>query len=146
MVSSNMSQSVSSQPDASLRAKRERSQPTLWGVATVFFLMGAAASAVTIWQLHRLYVATVAPLVTVTGQLQAQYEYKAGNELTPTPGGYFVDSPSTGRIYMTGQPLNSYVGQTIEVQGSVSGICGPKSIPCFPLVTVREVSVTAEAE
>lgn len=143
MVSSNISQSTSGQPQFTRRNKKERSQVTLWSVATVFFLLGSAATTLTIWQLHKLYRATVAPVVTVEGTLQAKYAYQTSdNELTPAPGGYYIDSPGIGRVYLQGKPLDSYVGQTIEAQGSVSGICGPKSIPCYPLVEVREVGIS----
>ncbi|MEM9088946.1 MAG: hypothetical protein AAGC93_09405 [Cyanobacteria bacterium P01_F01_bin.53] len=143
MVSSNISQSTSGQPQFTRRNKKERSQITLWSVATVFFLLGSAATTLTIWQLHKLYRATVAPIVTVEGTLKAKYAYQTNDsELTPAPGGYYIDSPGIGRVYLKGKPLDSYVGQTIEAQGSVSGICGPKSIPCYPLVEVREVGIS----
>lgn len=142
MVSSNISQSTSGQPQFTRRSKKERSQVTLWSVATVFFLLGSAATTLTIWQLHKLYRATVAPVVTVEGTLQAKYAYQTkNNELTPAPGGYYIDSPGIGRVYLEGKPLDSYVGQAIKAQGSVSGICGPKSIPCYPLIEVREVGI-----
>ena len=140
MVSSNVGVSPSPNPP------KERSQLTLWSVATVFFILGSAATAVVIWQLHRLYRATIAPLVTVEGVVQAKYGYEAGDEPTPAPTGYFVDSSGIGRVYLTGQPLNSYVGQPILARGSVSGVCGPKSIPCYPLVEVREIGAPPETE
>lgn len=145
MVSSNISQSTSGQPQFTRRNKKERSQVTLWSVATVFFLLGSAITTLTIWQLHNLYRATIAPVVTVEGTLKAKYGYQqtSNNELTPAPGGYYIDSPGIGRVYLQGKPLDSYVGQTIKAQGSVSGICGPKSIPCYPLVEVREVGAAA---
>lgn len=122
------------------RRRREHSQPTLWGVAGVFFLLGSLATTATIWQLHKLYRATVAPVVAVEGTLKARYSYSAkSNELNPPPQGYYIDSSGLGRVYLSGKPLESYVGKTIEANGSVSGICGPKSIPCFPLIEVREV-------
>lgn len=138
------SSSVSNRPTAR-SSRREHSQPALWTVACVSFLLGAAASTLAIWQLHKLYQATIAPVVVVQGKLQAKYNYQDGDELSPAPGGYFIESSSVDRIYLTGQPLNSYVGQTVSVQGSVSGICGPKAIPCYPLVQVREVN-TSPAE
>lgn len=162
MVPSDISQSVPTQPNPVQRKSRkqsrkqsrnqnrnqnrERSQLTLWSVATLFFLLGAAASGLVIWQLHKLYRATIAPLVTVEGTLQAKYGYQAGDKAQPAPDGYFVESSGMGRVYLTGQPLNAYVGQPIQAQGSVAGICGPKSVPCFPLVEVREVGLAAEAQ
>lgn len=124
-------------------AVKAHSQPTLWSVATIFFALGAAISALTIWQLSKLYAATVAPVITVEGTVQAKYDYKTGDELSPDPTGYFVDSPGIGRVYLTGQPLNSYVGQPVKALGSVSGICGPKSVPCYPIVQVREIGAPA---
>lgn len=122
------------------RVAQEHSQPTLWSVAAVFFALGAAVSTLTVWQLHKLYRATVAPVVTVEGTVQAKYHYQDDNELSPDPIGYYINSPGIGRIYLTGKPLDSFVGQPVEAMGSVSGICGPKSIPCYPLVEVREVA------
>ena len=127
----------------SSRVAKEYSQPTLWSVATVSFAIGAAISALTVWQLHRLYMATVAPVVTVEGTVQAKYNYQEDNELSPDPNGYYVTSPGIGRVYLTGQPLDSYVGQTVEAMGSVSGVCGPKSVPCYPIVSVRTISNSA---
>lgn len=150
MVPSEISKSVPPQPSPAKKRSQERgrehSQLTLWSVATLFFLLGAAASSLVIWQLHKLYRATIAPLVTVEGTLQAKYGYQAGDKAQPAPDGYFVESSGMGRVYLTGQPLNAYVGQSIQAQGSVVGICGPKSIPCFPLVEVREVGLAAEAQ
>ncbi len=150
MVPSDVSQSVPTQPNPVTRKSRERgrehSQLTLWSVAILFFLLGATASGLVIWQLHKLYRATIAPLVTVEGTLQAKYGYQAGDKAQPAPDGYFVESSGMGRVYLTGQPLNAYVGQPIQAQGSVAGICGPKSVPCFPLVEVREVGLAAEAQ
>ncbi|NJM97475.1 MAG: hypothetical protein HC800_10155 [Phormidesmis sp. RL_2_1] len=119
---------------------KERSQITLWSVATIFFLLGTAAASLSIWQLHKLYRATIAPVVTVEGTLQAKYDYQTDDELQPAPNGYFIESAGIGRVYLSGKPLQSYVGQPIQARGGVSGICGPKSIPCFPLVELREVS------
>ena len=85
-------------------------------------------------------MATIAPVVTVEGTVQAKYSYQENDELRPAPNGYFIESPGIGRVYLTGQPLNSSVGKPIEVQGSVSAICGPKSIPCFPQVNVRDIN------
>lgn len=140
MVSSNVG--VSPSP----KQPKEHSQLALWSVATVFFLLGSAATAVVIWQLHRLYRATIAPRVTVEGVIQAKYGNESGDEAMPPPSGYFVESSGIGRVYLTGKPLNSYVGQPILVRGSVSGICGPKSIPCYPLVEVKEIEVSPEPE
>lgn len=126
------------------KAVKAHSQPTLWSVATVSFALGAAASTLTIWQLNQLYTATVAPVITVKGTLQAKYDYKTGDELSPDPTGYFVDSPGIGRVYLTDKPLNSYVGEPVEAFGSVSGTCGPKSVPCYPIVQVREVRALVE--
>lgn len=146
MVSSNMSQSASGQPRSDRSLQKERSQPTLWSVAAVFFLLGATVSALTIWQLHKLYRATVAPVVVVEGQVQAKYAYhQDSNEITPAPSGYFIESTGMGRIYLTGKSFESYVGQPVKAQGSVAGICGPKSIPCYPLVEVRDIDL-AETE
>ncbi|MEL6161469.1 MAG: hypothetical protein AAFQ40_09775 [Cyanobacteria bacterium J06623_5] len=133
-----------SQPASRVRKKRERSQPTLWAVASIFFLMGAAASTLTIWQLYKLYRATVAPPVDVSGIVQAQYDYDTVAGLNPPPSGYYIEGTSIGRVYLTGKPLQSYVGEAITANGSVSGICGPKSIPCYPLVELREVSLLVE--
>jgi len=141
VVSPNISQPLSGQPQKKRRVKKERSQPMLWSIATVFFLLGAAASTLTIWQLHKLYRATVAPVITVEGTVQAKYSYKDSTELSPAPNGYFIESAGVGRVYLTGQPLDSYVGQTVKAEGSVAGICGPKTIPCYPLIEVREVGI-----
>ena len=123
------------------RPAKEHSQPTLWSVAAVFFMLGAAASTLTVWQLHKLYVATVAPVITVEGTVQAKYSYQEDNELSPDPNGYYVNSPGIGRVYLTGTALDSYVGKPVEALGSVSGICGPKSVPCYPIVEVRGIEV-----
>ena len=125
------------------RAAKEHSQPTLWSVAAIFFTLGAAASALTVWQLHKLYVATVAPVITVEGTVQAKYSYQEDNELSPDPNGYYVNSPGIGRVYLTGKPLDSYVGKPVEALGSVSGVCGPKSVPCYPIVEVRDIQIPA---
>lgn len=140
MVSSNVG--VSPSPEQ----PKEHSQLALWSVATVFFLLGSAATAVVIWQLHKLYRATIAPRVTVEGVMQAKYGNEAGDEPMPPPNGYFVESSGIGRVYLAGKPLNSYVGQPILVRGSVSGVCGPKSIPCYPLVEVREIETPPAPE
>ncbi|MFK8186004.1 MAG: hypothetical protein AB8B99_21725 [Phormidesmis sp.] len=126
-----------------IKVRKTHSQPTLWAVATLFFLLGSAASVLTIWQLHKLYRATVAPVIEVTGTVQAKYSYQEDeNELRPAPSGYFIESQGTGRVYLTGKPLNSYVGQRVQANGSIAGICGPKSLPCYPLVEVREINFT----
>lgn len=101
--------------------------------------MGAAATTATIWQLHKLYRATVAPPISVEGVVKAQYGYDAIESLNPPPSGYYIEGTSIGRVYLSGQPLQSYVGKTVVANGSVSGICGPKSIPCYPLVELREL-------
>jgi len=129
---------ISEQPQRT-RRRRERSQPTLWAIATISFILGAAASTFTIWQLHKLYRATIAPPVSVEGTLRAQYSYE-DSAIRPSPNGYYIEASSVGRIYLTGKPLQSYVGQSIIATGSVEGICGPKSIPCYPIVELREVS------
>ena len=123
-----------------IKVRKTHSQPALWAVASVFFLFGSAATGFTIWQLHNLYRATVAPVITVEGKVQAKYGYQEdADELTPAPSGYFVETPGVGRVYLTGKPLNDYVGQQVEANGSAAGICGPKSIPCYPLVEVRDI-------
>ena len=131
------------QPDVSNERpksrRRERSQPTLWAIAGVFFVLGAAATALTTWQLHKLYVATVAPPVNVEGVLRAQYEYETVEGLNPPPSGYYIAGTGVDRFYLTGVPLQGYVGKAVVASGSVSGICGPKSIPCYPILQVREV-------
>ncbi len=126
------------------RQPREHSQLTLWSVATISFILGSAATTLIIWQLHRLYRATIAPLITVEGTVQARYGHQPGDGPTPAPTGYFIESAETGRVYLTGKPLNSYVGQPVKAQGSISGTCGPKSIPCYPLIEIREVDVVAK--
>ncbi len=132
--------SVSNRPTAR-PTRREHSQPALWTVACVSFGLGAAASALVIWQLHKLYQATVAPLVTVEGTLKVQYSYQDGESLTPPPGGYYVEAPGVQRVYLTGkQALEPYVGQAVVASGSVSGVCGPKALPCYTQLTVREIS------
>lgn len=136
--------SPSVSPRRRRRAVKEHSQPTLWSVATISFAIGAAASTLVIWQLHKLYIATIAPVITVEGTVQAKYSYKTDDELSPAPNGYYVDSSSIGRVYLTGKPLDSYVGQPVKAIGSVSGICGPKSVPCYPIVQVREVNIPIE--
>ncbi len=138
MTTSAISQDPQQQPRRS-RRRRERSQPTLWAVASISFILGAAAGTFTIWQLNKLYKATIAPPVSVEGTLKAQYSYDE-NALHPSPNGYYIEGISVGRTYLTGQPLQSYVGQSITASGSVEGICGPKSIPCYPILTVREIS------
>ncbi|MGD1896253.1 MAG: hypothetical protein ACFB16_04780 [Phormidesmis sp.] len=139
MTSSTISHQ-SEQPQAvPMPRRKERSQPTLWAIAILFFIMGAAASTATIWQLHKLYRATVAPPVAVEGVVKAQYDYDKVEALNPPPGGYYIESSGTGRVYLSGKPLQQYVGQTVVATGSVAGICGPKSIPCYPLLELREV-------
>lgn len=136
MTISTISKEPQEQPRRSRR--RERSQPTLWAIATVSFILGVAASTFTIWQLHKLYKATVAPPVSVEGTLRAQYSYE-DSAARPAPNGYYIEGTGVDRIYLTGQPLQSYVGQSIVATGSVEGICGPKSIPCYPILSLREV-------
>ena len=134
------SSSVSNRPTAR-SSRREHSQPALWALACISFLLGAAASTLVIWQLHKLYQATVAPLVTVEGTLKAQYSYQDGESLTPPPGGYYIEAPGVKRVYLTGkQALEPYVGQEVVASGSVSGVCGPKALPCYTQLTVREIS------
>ncbi|MBE9064790.1 hypothetical protein [cf. Phormidesmis sp. LEGE 11477] len=128
---------ISEQPQKAYKRK-ERSQPTLWAVASIFFILGAAASTFTIWQLHKLYRATIAPPISVEGTLQAQYNYDEA-AVHPSPNGYYIEGTGVGRIYLQGQPLQSYVGQGIVATGIVEGICGPKSIPCYPVLSLREV-------
>ncbi len=137
MTTSAISQDAQQQPRRSRR--RERSQPTLWAVASIFFILGAAASTFTIWQLSKLYKATIAPPVSVEGTLKAQYSYDE-SALRPSPNGYYIEGTSVGRVYLTGEPLQSYVGQGVSVTGSVDGLCGPKSIPCYPVLTIREIT------
>ena len=128
------------------KVAKVHSQPTLWSVAAVSFTLGAAVSALTLWQLSKLYAATIAPVITVEGTVQAKYGYQSGDEdeVSPAPSGYFVNTPGVGRVYLTGKPLNDKVGQPVKALGSVSGICGPKSVPCYPIVTVRELTIPAE--
>ncbi len=128
---------ISEQPQK-IRQRKERSQPTLWAIATISFILGAAASSFTIWQLHKLYKATIAPPVSVEGTLRAQYSYDDA-AARPAPNGYYIEGTGVDRIYLTGKPLQSYVGQSIVANGSVEGICGPKSLPCYPLLQLREV-------
>ena len=125
----------------SRRPVKEHSQPTLWSVAAISFALGTALSTLAIWQLHKLYVATVAPVITVEGTVQAKYSFQTENEPSPDPSGYYVDSPGIGRIYLTGKALDGYVGKPVSALGSVSGVCGPKSVPCYPIVAVREITI-----
>ena len=134
------------QPSDQTRKRKEHSQPTLLAVATIFFIMGSAASIATIWQLHKLYRATVAPPISVEGVVKAQYEYEELETLTPPPTGYYIEGTSIGRVYLSGRPLQSYVGEAVVATGSVTGICGPKSIPCFPLIELRDVKYPEDAE
>ncbi|MEL6940202.1 MAG: hypothetical protein AAFO84_13525 [Cyanobacteria bacterium J06598_1] len=147
MTSSTMPQPGSQQPmiqaSGQVRVRKERSQPTLWAVAFLFFVMGAAATAATTWQLHKLYRATIAPPIQVEGIVQAQYEYDKVDSLNPPPTGYYIEGTTIGRVYLQGQPLQTYVGKTVVATGSVTGICGEKSIPCYPLVELREVDYPA---
>ncbi len=131
-----------SAPRTRRKSAKAHSQPTLWAVATVFFTLGAAVSALTVWQLHKLYVATVAPVITVEGTVQAKYSYQTEDELSPDPSGYYINSPSVGRVYLTGKALDGYVGKPVAALGSVSGVCGPKSVPCYPIVAVREIDIS----
>ena len=120
--------------------RRQHSQPALWAIATIFFLLGSAAATLVIWQLHELYQATVAPLVEVEGTVRAQYSYQDGDGLTPPPTGYFVEAAGVDRVYLTGKtPMEQFVGQPVVARGSVSGVCGPKSLPCYTLLDVREI-------
>jgi len=121
------------------RRRRERSQPTLWAIAGVFFILGAAASTATIWQLNKLYQATIAPPVAVEGILKAQYDYDKTEKLNPPPSGYYIEGAGVGRVYLTGKPLQNFVGKKIEASGTVDGICGPKTVPCYPQLTLRNV-------
>lgn len=151
MTSSTMPQPGAQQPEAVStgrvrRVRKERSQPTLWAIATLFFVMGVAASTATIWQLYKLYRATVAPPIEVEGVLKAQYDYDKVDALNPPPSGYYIEGTSIGRVYLSGQPLQSYVGDTVVATGTVSGICGPKSIPCYPMVELRDVAYSTDAE
>jgi len=151
MTSSTMPQQPGSeqpviQPSDRVHKRKVRSQPTLWAVASIFFIMGSAASIATIWQLNKLYRATVAPPIAVEGVVKAQYAYEEENGLTPPPNGYYIEGTSIGRVYLSGQPLQSYVGESVVATGSVSGICGPKSIPCYPLIELREVKYPEVAE
>lgn len=146
MVSPNVSEPVSPNPNHpnSSRRVKERSQITLWSVATLFFGLGAAVATLSVWQLHRLYRATIAPVVTVEGTLRAKYSYQDGNELSPAPSGYYVESEGLGRVYLTGKPLDGFVGQSVKALGGVSGVCGPKSVPCYPLIDVREIGIAVD--
>ncbi|MEL6493393.1 MAG: hypothetical protein AAFV85_26510 [Cyanobacteria bacterium J06634_6] len=151
MTSSTMPQPGAPQPEAIStgavrRIRKERSQPTLWAVATLFFLMGIAASTLTIWQLHKLYRATIAPPISVEGVVKAQYEYDEVDILNPPPVGYYIESSNMGRVYLSGQPLQSYVGEAVVATGTVSGVCGEKSIPCFPLIELRDLDYPDAAE
>ncbi len=139
-----MAFSSTSQRPAARRQRRSHSQPTLWLIATVSFGLGTAVSSLLIWQLHKLYRATVAPVIIVEGKVQAQYGKQDENTLSPEPDGYFIASEGIGRVYLTGQPLNSYLNLTVRAQGSVSGICGPKAIPCYPLIEARELIIPEE--
>ena len=125
------------------KVRKERSQPTLWAVATLFFVMGAAAATATIWQLHKLYIATVAPPISVEGVVKAQYAYDKVDALNPPPVGYYIEGTSIGRVYLSGQPLQSHVGEAVVATGTVSGICGEKSIPCYPKLELRELGYPA---
>ncbi|EDX83818.1 hypothetical protein S7335_1515 [Synechococcus sp. PCC 7335] len=128
---------ISEQPQKASERK-ERSQPTLWAIAGIFFILGAAASTFTIWQLHKLYRASIAPPISVEGTLQAQYNLDE-TVVHPAPAGYYIEGTGVGRIYLQGLPLQSYVGESIVATGSVEGICGPKSIPCYPMLSLREI-------
>ena len=136
-----MAASSTSHQPAARPQRRSHNQPTLWSIATVSFLLGSAISALLVWQLHKLYRATIAPVIIAEGKVQAQYGEQDNNKLSPEPDGYFMVSEGIGRIYLTGQPLESYLDLTVEAQGSVSGICGPKAIPCYPLIEVRELII-----
>jgi hypothetical protein len=116
-------------------------QPTLWFIAAIAFSLGSAVSTLLVWQLHKLYRATIAPVIIAEGKVQAQYGEQDKNKLSPEPEGYFITSEGIGRVYLTGQPLESYLDLTVRAQGSVSGICGPKAIPCYPLIEVRELII-----
>lgn len=134
------SNSPSASSSSRVSVRKMHSQPALWAIATVSFLIGSTATALAAWQLHKLYRATVAPVVDVSGIVQAKYNYADdADELRPEPSGYFIESPGVGRVYLTGKPLDGYVGETVTANGSVSGVCGPKSIPCYPLVEVRDI-------
>lgn len=134
--------SVSTNRPTARPLRRQHSQPALWFVAFVSFILGSAAATLTIWQLHELYQATVAPVVNVEGTLRAQYSYQDTESLTPPPGGYYVESPGVERVYLKGnQPLDPLVGKPVVANGSVSGICGPKSLPCYTLLSVREIDI-----
>jgi hypothetical protein len=132
--------SIPNRPTAR-RPRKSHSQPTLWLIATVSFGLGSAVSTLLVWQLHKLYRATVAPVIVIEGKIQAQYGKQDQNKLSLEPDGYFIASEGLGRVYLTGQPLNSYLNLTVRAQGSVSGICGPKVIPCYPLIEVRELII-----
>lgn len=136
-----MASSSASHRPAARQPRKSHAQPTLWFIAAVFFLLGSTVSTLLVWQLHQLYRATVAPVIIVEGKVQAQYGEQAKNKLSPEPDGYFIASEGIGRVYLTGQPFNSYLGLTVRAQGSVSGICGPKAIPCYPLIEVRELII-----
>ncbi len=127
--------------------RRQHSQPALWAIAFISFILGSAATTLVIWQLHELYQATVAPPVKVEGTVRAQYSYQDGDGLTPPPTGYFVEAAGLDRVYLTGKiPLDRFVGQPIVAKGSVSGICGPKSLPCYALLDVREIGAPEASE
>ncbi len=136
-----MASSSTSHRPAARRQRRSHTQPTLWLIATVSFLLGAAVSALLVWQLHKLYRATVAPVIIAEGKVQAQYGKQDESTLSPEPDGYFIASEGIGRIYLTGKPLNDYLNLTVRAQGSVSGVCGPKAIPCYPIIDVRELII-----
>ncbi len=134
--------SVSSPRPTARPLRRQHSQPALWAIAFVFFILGSAAATFTIWQLHELYQATVAPPVEVEGTLRAQYSYQDAESLTPPPGGYYIESSGVGRVYLdANQALDPFVGKPIVANGSVSGICGPKSLPCYTQLAVREIEI-----
>lgn len=140
--------SVSNRSPSTVRPiRRQHSQPALWAIAFISFILGSAATTLVIWQLHELYQATVAPLVSVEGTVRAQYSYRNGDDLTPPPTGYYVEAAGLSRVYLTGdQPMEPYVGQPVVASGSVSGICGPKSLPCYTLLNVREIGAPEASE
>jgi hypothetical protein len=104
-----MASSSASHRPAARQQRKIHAQPTLWLIAAVFFLLGSAVSTLLVWQLHKLYRATIAPVIIVEGKVQAQYGKQDTNKLSPEPDGYFIASEGIGRVYLTGQPFNSYL-------------------------------------
>ncbi len=87
-----------------------------------------------------LYYGTKKP-VGVFGTVLYSPEPDMTASLTP-PQGYYVDSPSSERVYIEDSDIAQYLGQYIFVSGLLDEICGPMAdSECFPLIRAKTLTI-----